>query len=540
MGSCLSRNEVHPKFDEEKDYLGQHGYSKLLENEDGAALFAYLWPANPDVPLKGIIQLVHGNAAYTCFDYLKFKGAGLPNLYEGSWVEAFNRAGFSVCGIDHQGYGRSTGVRPKNKFQTHVDNLLLLSDDVLESGSSAFPKEAPYFLVGHSMGGLAATLACLKRPHRFAGLVLLSPLLSPSLEPAAKKSGSLRLGLKLRPDSEDGEGSTASEQPASWILEAWAADPFVHDGGQRNSRTAAELSSAIGQLAAEGGMEGLVVPLLVFHSEKDSYADPEGSRRLNERAASTDKTVRLLTEQWHVLTKEEGWEALLEETTAWLAAHATNSGALTRGLDEAPGGQEEAGTGPGELGGGDAAEAEALPAEAEAGRENTAAEKAEVKEEREKGATGAAAVVETEPAEAAGAAAEPSPAGAVEVERAERSSAPVLTRSMSMLERMPEHEPLAPGGVGSVDSPEAPPPLPARRYSFSGRMVRPIAQPGDTTPTASSGSVLGPLPALTPLAPLGQRRTLGTLPPELASYNVRGRLPPLPPLTPLLDRKPLV
>ncbi|GIL93053.1 hypothetical protein Vretifemale_20532 [Volvox reticuliferus] len=532
MGSCLSRNEVHPKFDEEKDYLGQHGYSKLLKNEDGAALFAYLWPANPDVPLKGIIQLVHGNSAYTCFDYLKFKGAGLPNLYEGSWVEAFNRAGFSVCGLDHQGYGRSKGVRPGNKFQTHVDNLLLLADDVIESGSVAFPKEAPYFLIGHSMGGLAATLACLKRSDRFAGLVLLSPMLS--LEPSAKRSGSLRLGLKSRPNSDDGESSTASEQPASWILEAWAADPFVHDGGQRSSRTAADLSSAAGQLAADGVMEGLVVPLLVFQSEKDTYADPEGARRLNERAASTDKTLRLLNQQWHVLMKEEGWEALLEETVAWLAARATNSGALTRGLDEVTDGQEGAGKAAGDQGGGDA---EAAAPKAEAGGENVAGggkESVENKGEKEGVDDGvaAAATAVAEPA-AAEAALEPSPAEALEVERAERSSAPVLIRSMSMLGRMPEHEPLAPGGV---DAPEASPPVPARRYSFGGRVTRPIAAPGDTTPTPSSGSMLGPLP---PLAPLGQRRTLGALPPELASFNVRGRLPPLPPLMPLLDRKPI-
>lgn len=79
MGSCLSSNktvspnQVAPKFDEEKDYLGERGYSKTLISADGVDLFAYFWPANPDVPLKGIIQLVHGSVAYICFDYLKFK-----------------------------------------------------------------------------------------------------------------------------------------------------------------------------------------------------------------------------------------------------------------------------------------------------------------------------------------------------------------------------------------------------------------------------------------------------------------------------------
>ncbi|EFJ50291.1 hypothetical protein VOLCADRAFT_88747 [Volvox carteri f. nagariensis] len=118
-------------------------------------------------------------------------GPGLPNVYEGSWVETFNQAGFSVCGLDHQGYGRSKGARFGIKFQTHVDNLLMLSGDVLENDNTAFPKGLPYFLVGHSLGGLLATLACLHQPQLFTGLILLSPLLSLD-RPIAKRNNSLR------------------------------------------------------------------------------------------------------------------------------------------------------------------------------------------------------------------------------------------------------------------------------------------------------------------------------------------------------------
>jgi hypothetical protein len=36
---------------------------------------------------------------------------------------------------------------------------------------------------------------------------------------------------------------------------------------------------------------------------------------------SPDKTLRLLHDFWHVLTKEEGNEKLLAECIAWVAAH---------------------------------------------------------------------------------------------------------------------------------------------------------------------------------------------------------------------------
>ncbi len=57
------------------------------------------------------------------------QATGQPNLYDGSWVEALNAAGYAVCGIDHEGFGRSKGMRSFiRRFQHHVDNLLLFQE----------------------------------------------------------------------------------------------------------------------------------------------------------------------------------------------------------------------------------------------------------------------------------------------------------------------------------------------------------------------------------------------------------------------------
>ncbi|KAG2437310.1 hypothetical protein HXX76_005967 [Chlamydomonas incerta] len=304
-----------------------------------------------------------------------------------------NKAGFAVAGIDHQGFGRSKGVRSYiDRFQDHVDNLMLLSDHLASNERASFPVDRlPHYLVGHSMGGLAATLACVQRPGRYAGLVLIAPMLS--LAHRLKDAGNLRYALKLlaamAPKMEVGDSSSIRHVP--WIYDAWDADPYVYDGRMR-ARNVEEFFKATEQLnwapglgaeqqdedgggvakegveaggdkgkaGAEGEGEGegeedgkgdkkrrkgrrrtakvapgpdgsppdmgmmarVALPLLVFQSERDTHVEPDGARRLIARASTHDKTLRMLTKQWHVLSKEEGWEELCLETVEWLAARA--------------------------------------------------------------------------------------------------------------------------------------------------------------------------------------------------------------------------
>ena len=61
--------------------------------------------------------LTGGRAAVeSCDDAAAIQGAGKPTIYKGSWVEAWNKTGFSVCGIDQQVGGlhkpRSTLTAP--------------------------------------------------------------------------------------------------------------------------------------------------------------------------------------------------------------------------------------------------------------------------------------------------------------------------------------------------------------------------------------------------------------------------------------------
>lgn len=94
--------------------LGPLGFFKWFENHQGLQLGTYFWPVD-DAP-KGVIFLVHGHGIHTEHSFLKHTKPGEQVIYEGSWVEKLNQAGFFVCGIDNQSCGRSEGVAKAHRY----------------------------------------------------------------------------------------------------------------------------------------------------------------------------------------------------------------------------------------------------------------------------------------------------------------------------------------------------------------------------------------------------------------------------------------
>jgi hypothetical protein len=45
---------------------------------------------------------------------------------------------------------------------------------------------------------------------------------------------------------------------------------------------------------------------IAFHSEKDMFTDPEGSKALYAKSCAKSKTLTLLDSMWHYLTHEDG------------------------------------------------------------------------------------------------------------------------------------------------------------------------------------------------------------------------------------------
>lgn len=308
-----------------EEQLGPRGELVHVKNSRGASLACCFFPA-PVLPAKGIVYVIHGHGSYLGHEILKAPSPGAVPVYAGSWVEKINAAGYSVCGLDSMGSGRSTGLRAYcNAFDDYVDDALLLVEKSTGLGLGGFEAARPKFLQATSLGGAIALHAAMRRPDLFAGVVMMAPMLS------LEKMGQKLVNRILRPFA----ALLNALSPTLAIVDAeknamhpeiqclFESDPACYHGKTR-VRSAYEYLRVTESLWGGGGappgggrMAEVTVPFLIFHSENDTMCDVDGSKRCLEMASSKDKTLTLVNDMWHVLSKEPGSDDILQQILAW-------------------------------------------------------------------------------------------------------------------------------------------------------------------------------------------------------------------------------
>ena len=101
------------------------------------------------------------------------------------------------------------------------------------------------------------------------------------------------------------------------VVAAYAADPLVRHGGMP-AGTLAALARAIHRINRDAA--NISQPLLLMHGSADELCDPRGSERLYERAASTDKTLKVYDGLAHEVLNEPERREVVGDITSWLAA----------------------------------------------------------------------------------------------------------------------------------------------------------------------------------------------------------------------------
>jgi len=111
-------------------------------------------------------------------------------------IDYYNRCGYAVYCIDHQGHGKSEGVKPRTSHG-HVGYVRSFDDvardmwDVVNNVVMVDYPDTPVILHGHCMGG-AHVLRALQllpraeRPSNLAGVILSAPsyLVPPEAKPS--------------------------------------------------------------------------------------------------------------------------------------------------------------------------------------------------------------------------------------------------------------------------------------------------------------------------------------------------------------------
>jgi len=233
-------------------------------------------------------------------------------------ARALAKSGFVVAALDHQGHGRSEGDRTYvEKFQDYVDDLLQFVEDVCLKRK--FPGIVQkVVLIGHSMGGLIATTAVVRRQELFHALVLSGPALD--VKPQDKSFVAVLAAKILSawlPKLQVAHLPVSGISRDRQILHRFLNDPLVYKGGMRARWVEQALKT---QDFVFERTASVTLPLLVFHGSSDQLVPLCASQRLVAHAGSTDKTLHVLPGGYHEILFEQPTFCIHKTLLPWLQA----------------------------------------------------------------------------------------------------------------------------------------------------------------------------------------------------------------------------
>lgn len=264
----------------------------------GAKLHVTHWL--PEGRPKAVILLAHGYAEHAGrYEYV---------------AKRLTDAGYAIYAVDHWGHGASDGeggfVPRFSAFLDGMSELLTLVE--VNHG------DTPRLLLGHSMGGLIATLFLIERQQAFVAAALSGPAILPAEPPSRFTVWISRFLSRFFPRlgvlSLDATG--VSRDPA--VVAAYQADPLVY-GGKIGARLGKEFMDAMA--VAQADAPKIRLPILIQHGEADRLTAPAGSRYLFEHVSSVDKRLEIYPGLFHEIYNEPERDAVLGDLIGWFDQH---------------------------------------------------------------------------------------------------------------------------------------------------------------------------------------------------------------------------
>ena len=113
---------------------------------------------NEDIAIKGIVQVAHGMKEH----FLRYS----------EFTEFLANSGYAVCGNDHVGHGDSLcGEQGSMGYGDVCETIVNDMHALFKIVKGRFPK-APYYLLGHSLGGFASMVYASGWAYELNGLIL--------------------------------------------------------------------------------------------------------------------------------------------------------------------------------------------------------------------------------------------------------------------------------------------------------------------------------------------------------------------------------
>lgn len=294
--------------DEPAEFYAKHGVKyveDVLVNSRGLKQWWRSWtPVEKGV--RGVVCVCHGY------------GADAGWLVQLTCIH-FAKQGYAVYAIDHQGHGKSEGLKG------HVPDLNVVVGDCIaffdpKRGSH---KGLPFFLYGESMGGAIAILIHLQQPELWQGIILNGAMCGiGKFKPPwpAEHLLSLVAGFIPTWPIVPTKDIPLVSFKVPWKRDLARNNPNRYTGRPR-AGTAQELLRVVKEI--ESRASEVTAPLLICHGDHDIVCDPDGSKMLHQNASSKDKALHLYPDMWHQLVGEpaEGVEQVFGDMFSWLESH---------------------------------------------------------------------------------------------------------------------------------------------------------------------------------------------------------------------------
>lgn len=257
-------------------------------------LFKHSWKVEKPV---GVLFIVHGYG-----EHILRNGYHILSSY-------FNNIGVDVHGIDHAGYGQSSGTRGFTpSIHQYVDDYIDYIDYVMQD----YDSDIPTFIFGHSMGGLITALIAEKRD--FNGVIMNAPIFSFPVPDfvAYMAFGPLSYFFpKLKTHQLDLNGMTRNEE----ATQAYINDPKVLTDRMK-SKTLYEMFRGV--CYARERLRDITSPLLLIHSHDDTICPYVGGRYIFDHVGSNSKEFIELYGVRHEFFEDEESEQIFERFMDWV------------------------------------------------------------------------------------------------------------------------------------------------------------------------------------------------------------------------------
>ncbi|MGD0209543.1 MAG: lysophospholipase [Desulfomonilia bacterium] len=273
--------------------------SGTFTTQDGTTLYWKAWL--PDGTPKAVIHLIHGYAEHI-------------ERY-GNVVNELVPAGYAVFGNDHRGHGRSQGRRG------HVKSFQDFIEDERQFYTQVIRKElpdAPYFVLGHSMGSLIAMNYVEQNPDELKGLVLSGTGSQPGTDIPEILITLTKILSKILPAIH-----VKSPLPPEFIsrdpdvVKAYVDDPLVYN--VITPRLAHEMNRYVVLGAEKASM--IKTPVLIQLGSQDTAFS--GQKELYEKIGAKDKSFKLYDGLKHEVYNElpNDRAKVLSDLHTWLDRH---------------------------------------------------------------------------------------------------------------------------------------------------------------------------------------------------------------------------